>query len=147
MAKDNTNFDHTVASLFKGMDSFLTSRTVVGEPLTFGDTIIVPLVNVSFGVGAGAFSSDRANNGGGGMGGKMSPSAVLVIHNGTTRLINIATNSGMDKLLDLVPDFVDSIKSKKNGFKRSDSDKAVREEAAEVIREEVKAATEDMLEE
>ena len=85
MAKDNTNFDHTVASLFKGMDSFLTSRTVVGEPLTFGDTIIVPLVNVSFGVGAGAFSSDRANNGGGGMGGKMSPSAVLVIHNGTTR--------------------------------------------------------------
>ncbi len=147
MAKDNMNFDHTVASLFKGMDSFLTSRTVVGDPLTFGDTIIVPLVNVSFGVGAGAFSSDKSNNGGGGMGGKMSPSAVLVIHNGTTRLVNIATNSGMDKLLDLVPDFVDSIKSKVAGSKRSDADQVSRQQAAEVIRNEVNAATEEMLEE
>ena len=77
----------------------------------------------------------------------MSPSAVLVIHNGTTRLINIATNSGMDKLLDLVPDFVDSIKSKVAGSKRSDADQASRQQAAEVIRNEVNAATEEMLEE
>jgi uncharacterized spore protein YtfJ len=80
------------------------------------------------------------------MGGKMSPSAVLVIHNGTTRLINIATNSGMDKLLDLVPDFVDSIKSKKAGAKRSGSEEAAREEAADIIRDEVNTVTEGMLE-
>ena len=146
MARDNTNFENTVSSLFQGMDSFLTSRTVVGEPITFGDTTIVPLVNVSFGVGAGAFSNEKSNNGGGGMGGKMSPSAVLVIHNGTTRLINIATNSGMDKLLDLVPDFVDSIKSKKAGVKRNGSEEAAREEAADIIRDEVNTVTEGMLE-
>ena len=70
MAAEN-NFQSTVESLFKGMDSFITTKTVVGEAITVGDTIILPLVDVSFGVGAGAFSEEKKNNGGGGMGGKI----------------------------------------------------------------------------
>ena len=55
---DNT-FNQTVESLFKGMDSFLTTKTVVGEAVKFDDgTIILPLVDVSFGVGAGAFAQE-----------------------------------------------------------------------------------------
>lgn len=38
------------------MDSFITTKTVVGDAITVGDTIILPLVDVSFGVGAGAFA-------------------------------------------------------------------------------------------
>ena len=78
------NFKDTVNSLFKGMDAFISAKTVVGEAIHVGDTIILPLVDVSFGVGAGAFESDKKNNGGGGMTGKLTPSAVLVIQNGTT---------------------------------------------------------------
>lgn len=103
------NFNQTVESLFKGMDSFLTTKTVVGEAMTFADgTIVLPLVDVSFGVGAGAFAQDenKKNNGGGGMGGKISPSAVLVIQNGTTKLVNVKNQDGLTKLLDMVPDFV-----------------------------------------
>ena len=77
-----TKFNETVASLFKGMDSFVSAKTVIGEPVTVGDTIILPLVDVSFGVGAGAFASDNKNNAGGGMTGKVTPSAVLVVQNG-----------------------------------------------------------------
>ena len=58
MAAEN-NFQSTVESLFKGMDSFITTKTVVGEAITVGDTIILPLVDVSFGVGAGAFSEEK----------------------------------------------------------------------------------------
>ncbi|SCP95071.1 GerW family sporulation protein [Anaerobium acetethylicum] len=106
MAADNS-FNSTVESLFKGMDSFITTKTVVGDAITIGDTIILPLVDVSFGVGAGAFSEDnKKNNGGGGMGGKITPSAVLVIQNGTTKLVNIKNQDGLTKILDLVPDFV-----------------------------------------
>ncbi len=47
-------FNATVESLFKGMDSFITTKTVVGEAIHIGDTIILPLVDVSFGVAAGA---------------------------------------------------------------------------------------------
>ena len=60
MAAEN-NFQSTVESLFKGMDSFITTKTVVGEAITVGDTIILPLVDVSFGVGAGAFSEEKKN--------------------------------------------------------------------------------------
>ena len=56
-------------SLFKGMDSFITTKTVVGDAIHIGDTIILPLVDVSFGVAAGAFSQEKKNNGAGGMGG------------------------------------------------------------------------------
>ena len=49
------NFKDTVNSLFKGLDAFISAKTVVGEAIHVGDTIILPLVDVSFGVGAGAF--------------------------------------------------------------------------------------------
>ena len=58
MASEN-NFQTTVDSLFKGMNSFITTKTVVGEAVHIGDTIILPLVDVSFGVGASARSEDK----------------------------------------------------------------------------------------
>ena len=112
MASEN-NFQSTVESLFKGMDSFITTKTVVGDAITVGDTILLPLVDVSFGVGAGAFSGEKKNNGGGGMGGKMSPSAVLVIRDGYTKLVNVKNQDTMTKILDMVPDLVDKFTSKK----------------------------------
>ena len=52
----DNSFHTTVESLFKGMDSFITTKTVVGDAIHIGDTIILPLVDVSFGVAAGAFA-------------------------------------------------------------------------------------------
>ena len=57
--KNNNSFESTVSSLFKGMDQFISSKTVVGDAITVGDTIILPLVDVSFGVGAGASSAEK----------------------------------------------------------------------------------------
>lgn len=105
--KYENNFKDTVNSLFKGMDAFISAKTVVGDAIHVGDTILLPLVDVTFGMGAGAFSGEKKNNGGGGMTGKMSPCAVLVIQNGTTKLVNIKNQDGLTKVLDMVPDFVD----------------------------------------
>ena len=112
MAENNT-FNQTVESLFKGMDSFITTKTVVGDAIHIGDTIILPLVDVSFGVAAGALTQEKKNNGAGGMGGKITPSAVLVIQNGTTKLVNIKNQDGITKVLDMVPDFVNRFTGKK----------------------------------
>ena len=100
------NFQNTVEALFRGMDSFITTKTVVGDAITVGDTIILPLVDVSFGVAAGAFAENAKNNGGGGMGGKISPSAVLVITKNSTRLVNVKNQDAITKILDMVPDFL-----------------------------------------
>lgn len=108
------SFNNTVESLFKGMDSFITTKTVVGDAIHIGDTILLPLVDVSFGVAAGAFSQEKKNNGAGGMGGKIQPSAVLVIQNGTTKLVNVKNQDGITKILDMVPDFVNKFTSGKN---------------------------------
>lgn len=108
MSNENS-FKQTVDSLFEGMDGFLTSKTVVGDPIKAGDTLILPLMDVSFGMGAGSFTGDKKNNGGGGLTGKMSPCALLVISKGTTKLINIKNDSSMNKVLDLVPDLVNKI--------------------------------------
>ncbi len=115
------NFNNTVESLFKGMDSFITTKTVVGDAINIGDTIILPLVDVSFGVAAGAFAEEKKNNGAGGMGGKIQPSAVLVIQNGQTKLVNIKNQDGMTKILDMVPDLV-------NKFTKSDEKTTVVED-------------------
>ena len=117
MAENKNDFNETVASLFKGMDSFLSAKTVVGEAVNVNDTIILPLVDVSFGVGAGAFAGDKKNNAGGGM---MSPSAVLVIQNGATKLVNIKNQDTVTKILDMVPDVVDRITGKFGDVKMDD---------------------------
>ena len=109
----DNSFNNTVESLFKGMDSFITTKTVVGDAVHIGDTIILPLVDVAFGVAAGAFSQEKKNNGAGGMGGKINPSAVLVIQNGVTKLVNIKNQDSMTKILDMVPDFVNKFTSGK----------------------------------
>lgn len=101
-------------SLLKGMDTVLSTKTVVGEATQIGDTIILPLVDVTFGVGAGAGSGEKKNSGGGGLGGKMTPSAVLVIKDGYTKLVNVKNQDTMTKILDMVPDIVDKFTAKKN---------------------------------
>jgi len=102
------NFDGVVDSLMDGMNHLLSTKTVIGEPIKLGDgTIILPLVDVSFGVGAGSRAEERKNRGAGGFGAKMSPTAVLVIKNGSTKLVNIKNQDAVTKILDLVPDVVD----------------------------------------
>ena len=133
----DNSFHTTVESLFKGMDSFITTKTVVGDAIHIGDTIILPLVDVTFGVAAGAFSQDKKNNGAGGMGGKIMPSAVLVIQNGNTKLVNIKNQDGVTKILDMVPDFVNKFTSK--------NEKATEDSAtAQADEETVKAAEKEM---
>ena len=116
----------TVESLFKGVDGMISSKTVVGDAIHIGDTIILPLVDVSFGLGAGAFSSDKKDQGGGAIGGKMTPCAVLVIQNGKTKLVNIKNQDTITKILDLVPDMVDR-------FTKGDDEEMTEQEVADIL--------------
>ncbi len=133
----DNSFHTTIESLFKGMDSFITTKTVVGDAIHIGDTIILPLVDVSFGVAAGAFSQEKKNNGAGGMGGKIMPSAVLVIQNGSTKLVNVKNQDGVTKILDMVPDFVNKFTSKKSDAALSKDDTSVDEEAKKAAEQEM----------
>ena len=127
MAADN-QFKETVESLFKGMSGVVSSKTVVGDAIHIGDTIILPLVDVSFAVGAGAFNAEKKERGAGGLGGKMTPCAVLVIQNGTTKLVNIKNQDTVTKILDMVPDVIDR-------FKSSSEKKMTEKDVADILNE------------
>ncbi len=109
------NFNSVMDSLLNGMNSLVSTKTVVGEAKQIGDTIILPLVDVSFGLGAGT--------NGGGSGGKISPSAVLVIKDGHTKLVNIKNQDTITKILDMVPDIVDKFTTPKEDMPDDDTAK------------------------
>ena len=127
---DNT-FQSTVESLFKGIDSVISTKTVVGEAIHIQDTIILPLVDVSFAIGAGSFTADKKEKGAGGVGGKMTPSAVLVIKDVMTRLVNIKNQDTITKILDMVPDVVNKFSGKKG-------DEVTEEDVMDILNEEEK---------
>ncbi len=102
------------------MDSVITSKTVVGEAIHINGTIILPLMDVSFGIGAGSFNADKKEKGMGGIGGKMTPSAVIVIQDGKTKLVNIKNQDTVTKLLDMVPDVIDRFTSKDEKLSEDD---------------------------
>ena len=101
------NLDSNLESLFSKMENFVTTKTVVGEPIHIGDVILLPLVDVSVGVGAGVSEKskdDTSSGGGGGLAAKITPSAVLVVNAGKVQLVNVKNQDSVNKLLDMVPD-------------------------------------------
>lgn len=112
--KVNSNLN----DLMHQLESFITTKTVVGEPIHIDQTILVPLVDVSFAAAAGSTASNKfvekrkekekrvdggVGAGAGGLGAKVMPSAMLVIQNGTTQLINIRNQDSLTKLIDMIP--------------------------------------------
>lgn len=121
MSSLNNNLD----ALFGKMENFVSTKTVVGEAVTFGDITIIPFVDVAFGVGAGSKNTtadkDNSESGMGGLGAKITPSAVMVIQDGNVQVVNVNNPSAVDKLLNLVP----GIASKLNfssGIKKNKSE-------------------------
>ena len=56
------------------------------------------------------------------MGGKIQPSAVLVIKDGTSKLVNVKNQDGITKLLDMVPEFMDKFKKKDDSDEKSEKE-------------------------
>ena len=127
MADRENNYKEVIQSLIGGMEGVLSSKTVVGQPTVVGDTTIIPLVDVSFGVAAGASANNtkNTNNGMGGMGGKVSPTAILVIHDGNTRLISVKDTDVLTKVLDMLPEVVNKITKPKKGEVSDDEAKEI----------------------
>lgn len=110
--------------LMQQLESFITTKTVVGEPIHIDQTILVPLIDVSFAAASGSTASNKfvekhkekerrveggQGAGAGGLGAKVSPSAMLVIQNGTTQLINVRHQDSITKLIDMIPGLVSKV--------------------------------------
>ncbi len=118
------NNKKTSEELVEAMEHFITTKSVVGEPIQVGDTILLPLADVSFGMGIGMFS--KGENGTGGVGGKITPNAVLVLKKGSSKIISVKDADGISKIIDMVPDVVNKFGDKvSDKFGKKDKDTGV----------------------
>ena len=120
MAGSNS-FKETVESLFHGMDSVITSKTVVGEAIHINGTIILPLMECFFWNWCRFVQCRRKKKKEWvELVAKMTPSAVIVIQDGKTKLVNIKNQDTVTKLLDMVPDVIDRFTSKDEKLSEDD---------------------------
>lgn len=108
--------DNTIARIREMVDV----NSVVGEPITTADGItIIPISKVSVGYGGGGSDyvskhvNPHDNPFGGGVcaGIKVTPTAFLVIKEGSVRVLPIAepASTTVDRLVEMIPDTLDKI--------------------------------------
>lgn len=107
---NNDGLGVTLQALFGGMESLLQSKTVVGDPIELGSTVLIPLMEISAGLASGTLKNNAHNNGAGAMSARISPIAMIVIQGERVRLISVKDQDIFTRLLDSIPDVISRIK-------------------------------------
>ncbi len=108
---DSFSISENINNIFEKLENFIKTKTVVGEPLTVGETTLIPFIDISFGLGTGGGGGtdekgSQGTGGGAGTGARMAPSAVLVIKGDQVQLLPIKKAGSLEKLIEMVPDLV-----------------------------------------
>jgi uncharacterized spore protein YtfJ len=110
--------ENMVRTTISQIEKVLSSKTVVGEPITVGETTLIPLLSMGFGFGAagGASKNDAKQageglKGGAGGAGGMRPIAIIVIDKEGVRIepIKSSVAAAIEKLGEKVPGVVEKI--------------------------------------
>lgn len=113
---EHFNINENISNIFLRLEEFIKTKTVVGEPMQIGEVTIVPFIDISFGLGTGGGTGTeqgaQGKGGGGaaGSGGRISPTAVLVIKGDQVQLMPINKSANLEKLIEIVPGIVDKLK-------------------------------------
>lgn len=103
-----SNFNEAVEVLFNKVDDLVSTKTVVGEAIVIGEMTLLPLIEVAVGAGVGA-NEKGGTSAAGGMGAKITPSAILMIRPEGTQLINVKNQDAITKLIDMAPGVVNKL--------------------------------------
>ncbi len=108
-----------MAGVIQEMRATIDPNTVVGEPIHAGDVTLIPVSKLSFGFGSGGSEfgkpteqeKTRAFGGGAGAGLKVTPVCFLVVSGTSVRVLpmDAPAESGVDRLIDMIPDTVSKI--------------------------------------
>ena len=137
-------------------------NTIIGEPIeTLNNITIIPISKVGFGFAAGGseFKPEAINEynrkdknseeiqyklpfgGGSGAGVSISPIAFLVIQQENVKLIPVAHNSAIDRLLDFVPDLMEKVNEMLN--KQMEDKKQEEKELRQKLEKQIKQTKEE----
>jgi len=109
------------------IEKVLTTRTVVGDPITVEGRTLIPLISVGFGFGAGGGSGrgetkQKGEGEGGGTGGGawVRPVAVIVLDKDGVRIepVRRGLSTTIDKIGETIPKVVDKLMEKREDRKK-----------------------------
>ncbi|MDB4894690.1 MAG: hypothetical protein JWN15_952 [Firmicutes bacterium] len=97
-----------MTTMLETMEKHLTTKSVMGEPINYGDVTLVPVMDLMFGAGGGGGEGekDQGSGAGGGMGARLSPKAVIVIKNGEAQVLQLGKGGAIDKIVDAIPELI-----------------------------------------
>src|SRR5690606_3388068 len=105
----------------------LSTKTVVGEPMVFGDVKLIPVMSVYYGFGAGGGSDARGDKGGSGAGGgggaRIHVTGVIVIKGDEVKFLATSKDGTFEKVMDSITGLVDKVLAKGDD-KRDEADVA-----------------------
>lgn len=118
LEEKNVGPKNVMETMFSKLDQFLKTETVIGEPFSIGSITLVPIISVAFGMAGGlGEGSDKkggdGTGGGGGLGCRITPNAILVIKGEEVDYIELKNRGSLEKLFDAVPDLLSKIQEKK----------------------------------
>lgn len=104
------------------LEKFLTTKTVVGEPIVIGDVTLVPVQTVSFGYGSGGGEGgdekSKGVGGGGGAGANLRPIAIVAVKGTDVQVYTLGKKGIVDNIAAMIPEALSKIKmgkGKKDG--------------------------------
>lgn len=104
--------DSLVKTTLGEIEKVLSTRTVVGEPITIQDSTLIPLISVGFGFGAGggtargeAKQKGEGTGGGTGGGAWVKPIAVVIVDKAGVRVESIkgGLTAAIEKIGETIP--------------------------------------------
>jgi uncharacterized spore protein YtfJ len=126
---EREDIERLVTSTLGEIEKVLGSKTVVGEPITVGDSTMIPLISVGFGFGGGAGTGKgeskqkgEGTGGGGGAGGGVKPIAVIIVDKNGARIepIKGGMASALEKIGETVPEMMAKFAEKWGERKKED---------------------------
>ena len=112
--KNDYNEKTAIEKIASGLEGVLNTKTIVGDPIDVQDATIVPLIEITCGMGIGDYEGKNA----GGMGTRLTPVACLVVQNGVTKVIHIKNTDPLSKLIDLLPNLINDVMGQNDLSKR-----------------------------
>lgn len=113
--------DSLVKTTLQEIEKLLSTRTVVGEPITVEGATLIPLISVGFGFGAGGASGrgeakQKGEGSGGGTGGGawVKPIAVVIVDKQGVRIEPIKGGivSAIEKIGETIPQMIEKCMEK-----------------------------------
>lgn len=102
-------------AVFSHLEHMFTAKTVIGDPIVIGEVTLVPIVNITFGLGTGgAEKKDAKDQGGGGVGAgtgaRITPAAVIVIKGDEVSMLPISGRGSLENIVGMAPEIIGKLK-------------------------------------